>query len=292
MIGLDTSHCEAFIKLLNNPEVPYHVPGGRVELAYKGGSDDLEVSYSRIEGITKKLTEEYGIKLVDTLEEVAEASDAILLTSVDGRVHLEQFRAIAPYGKPVYIDKPFSATTEEAREMLQLARDYNVPLMSASSLRYAEDFVQALQQDEGEVLGMDCSGPMVESAPMPFYHWYGIHCVEMLYRGLGKGCKQVTVTCNGDYDMIVGVWEDGRIGTARGNRKGNNSFGVVIHREKTIQLVDARKHPKPLYAGLLEDTMRMFQSRVSPIEPEETVEIMRFLEAANESRVTGQTVLL
>jgi hypothetical protein len=35
MIGLDTSHVVAFTELLNNPENPKHVPGGRVVAAFR-----------------------------------------------------------------------------------------------------------------------------------------------------------------------------------------------------------------------------------------------------------------
>jgi hypothetical protein len=96
MIGLDTSHVIAFTKLINDPGSEYHVPGGKVEIAFPGGSQDFDLSYSRVEGFTSQLRDEYGVAIVDSIEAVAESSDAILLESVDGRVHLEQFRKIAP----------------------------------------------------------------------------------------------------------------------------------------------------------------------------------------------------
>ena len=55
MIGLDTSHVIGFTKLLNNPESEHHVPGGRVVVAYPGGSSDFELSWSRVEGFTTQL---------------------------------------------------------------------------------------------------------------------------------------------------------------------------------------------------------------------------------------------
>ena len=49
IIGLDTSHVTAFTEILNNPQSKNHVPGAKVVGAFKGGSDDLKVSYSRVE---------------------------------------------------------------------------------------------------------------------------------------------------------------------------------------------------------------------------------------------------
>src|SRR5690606_11034936 len=85
MIGLDTSHCVAFAKLLNDPEKSDHVAGGRVVAAFKGGSDDIESSYSRVDRFTKQMQDEFGVKLYDTIEELCRNVDVIMLTSVDGR---------------------------------------------------------------------------------------------------------------------------------------------------------------------------------------------------------------
>ncbi|MGZ8901213.1 MAG: gfo/Idh/MocA family oxidoreductase, partial [Limisphaerales bacterium] len=42
LIGLDTSHVIAFTELINNPANKNHVPGGKVVVAFKGGSPDIE----------------------------------------------------------------------------------------------------------------------------------------------------------------------------------------------------------------------------------------------------------
>src|SRR5690625_4810025 len=108
MIGLDTSHCAAFTTLLNNNDDPHHVSGGKVQVAYPGGSPNMAMSYDRIDGVTARLRDELGVTIVDSIEEVVEQSDAIRLESVDSRMHLEEFRKIAPFGKPVFIDKPMT----------------------------------------------------------------------------------------------------------------------------------------------------------------------------------------
>jgi predicted dehydrogenase len=293
MIGLDTSHVSAFTKLLNDPETEFHVPGGNVTVAYTGGSDDFELSYSRVEGYTKELRDQYGVKIVDTIEEVAEQSDAIMLESVDGRVHMEHFRRIASYGKPVFIDKPFAVSTSDARAIIELAQKHSIPLMSCSSLRYSEGLIHALkEQEKGAIIGADCYGPMALQPTQPGLFWYGIHTVEMLYATLGKGCARVSVATNDDHDLVTAEWQDGRMATIRGNRKGNNTFGELIHHEKGTQFVDVYSHRKPYYANMLEAVMDLFRTGKGPIDLEETYEIIRFIEAANESRRTGKVVAL
>src|SRR6266702_691366 len=92
IIGCDTSHVTAFTENLNNPAAKDHVPGGKVVAAFKGGSQDIPESASRIEGYAKTLTEKYGLKLYDSIEEMCANVDAVLLESLDGRPKLEQLK--------------------------------------------------------------------------------------------------------------------------------------------------------------------------------------------------------
>lgn len=296
IIGLDTSHVTAFTELLHNPHHKYHVPGGEVVVAFPGGSPDFALSSSRVEGFTSTLRNQYGVHICDDIKEVAEQVDAVLLESVDGRVHLEQFRAIVPFHKPVFIDKPFALNSTDAAEMIRLARQYETPVMSCSALRYSEALTSALNADTptdaGSVVGCDTSGPMAIEPTQPGLFWYGIHSVEVLFAVLGKDCVSVSSFATDQHDVVVGVWADGRIGTVRGNRSGNYQFSAVIHRDKESQFINISGCEKPYYASLLEHVMELFKTGVSPLNIDETARIVRFIECANASRETGQAVKL
>ena len=82
MIGLDTSHVPAFTKLINDTSDKNHVSGGKVVVAFKGGSKDVESSWSRVDGYTRQLQENYGVKIVDTIEELCQQADAVLIESL------------------------------------------------------------------------------------------------------------------------------------------------------------------------------------------------------------------
>ncbi|AXI10557.1 oxidoreductase [Oceanobacillus zhaokaii] len=293
MIGLDTSHALAFARLLNDPEETYHVKGARVAIAYPGGTEDFELSRSRVGGFTSELRDRFGVSIADTMETVAEKSDAILLESVDGRVHLEQLRQIISYKKPIFIDKPFCLSTKDAKEMVRLSEQYQTPIMSTSALRFSEGLTRVLDnQSKGEIIGADCFGPMELQEEQPGFFWYGIHSVEMLFTILGEGSEQVVTVKNDDYDLLTGVWKDGRIGTVRGNRKGNFQFGAMVHFEEGSEFVSIHSEQKPYYASLLEQIMFFFEDGVSRVPLSETREIIRFIEAANESRESGKSVLI
>jgi len=293
MIGLDSSHAISFTKLLNDPDQEGHVPGGRVVVAYPGGSPDFDLSIKRVPGYTHQIQEQFGVRIVETPEEVASQCDAILIVASDARVHLELFRRIAPYGKPVFIDKPLALHATEAEEIGRLAQQHQIPIMSSSSLRYAR-LPRAVLEGEGEnvVVGADVQGPISIEPTQSYYFWYGIHLAEMLFTIMGTGCKEVTAVSSAQYDVIVGKWQDGRVGTMRGGRGEEYPFGVTIFGSKGTIHCNAQGDGFPFYAELLQDVMTMFKTGNPVLDWQETVSIIRFLEAAEESRLKGSTVHL
>lgn len=290
MVGLDTSHCPSFTKLLNNTDDPHHVPGGRVHIAYPGGSKDLPVSYERVDGFTAQLRDEFGIEIVDTIEEVAERSDAILLESVDGRMHLEEFRKLAPYGKPVFIDKPLTTSSEEAKEIFALSKQHGAPVFSTSSLRYAAGIAEL--HEGKEVLGCEAHGPNAIIEAFPGVFWYGVHSAEILFAAMGAGCREVRAHTTERADVAVGTWEDGRIGVMYGYRFPKvSAFGATVFTTEGIFAGNGTGTPPP-YASMLKHVIEFFQTGVSPVSEEEMLQVVRFLEAVNESKETGQAVTL
>ena len=290
MIGLDTSHCPAFAKLLNNSDDPHHVPGGRVHVAYPGGSQALAVSRDRVAGFTARLRDEFNVEILDSIEAVAERSDAILLESVDGRTHLEEFRRIAPYGKPVFIDKPLTTSTREAEEIFALAERHGSPVFSTSSLRYAAGLFDL--SGGRAVLGCEVHGPNAILDDFPGLYWYGIHSAELVYLYMGTGCRSVQVCTSPTADVVSGLWADGRIGVMYGYRIPKvGSFGATLFTAEGVVQGEAAKEP-PTYALLLQRVIEFFRTGRSPVAKEETLELIRFLEAANESKATGKAVTL
>ncbi|MBB6735163.1 Gfo/Idh/MocA family protein [Cohnella zeiphila] len=288
IVGTDTSHSIAFAELLNDRSHRYRVPGGEVVLAYPGGSPDFELSRSRVAGFAEEMSRRFGVWMADRPEQVAAECDAVLLLSADGRVHLEQFEAVAVGGKPVFIDKPLACSLKEATAIAELARAKSVPVMSSSALRYAEALTKQLQgREDDRPVGVDCYAPMFMEPTQRGYFWYGIHSAEMLYAILGTGCRCVRASGSGDAETIVGVWSDGTVGTIRGSRSGGFPFAAAIARERSSSFANIASEEKPFYASLLEQVMEMFRTGVPAVGMSETLEIIRFVEAANQSRENG-----
>jgi len=283
IVGCDTSHATAFTKLINDPTDKEHVPGGKVVAAFKGGSKDIPESWSRVDGYAKQLQEKYGVKMVDSVAELCQEVDVILLESLDGRPHLEQVRPVIAAGKPVFIDKPVAGSLRGVIEINRLAKKNHVPWFSSSSYRYYDCMVEVKNASVGELRGAISYGPCELEPHHPDFFWYGIHPTEALFTIMGTGCESVVRTSTTNTDVVTGVWPDGRVGTLRGLRNASTPHKVIVFGTKGI----AEQKGDGDYAPLVREIMKFFQTGVAPVPNEETIEIYAFMEAADESKREG-----
>ena len=283
LIGLDTSHVIAFTKALNDPKNKDHIPGAKVTAVFKGGSPDVKSSASRVDNFTNELTKNPDIKLYSTIAELVQNVDAIMIESVDGRPHLAQFKEVMKSGKPVFIDKPVAGSLRDAIEIYRLAKQHNVPLFSSSSLRFNAKI--ALKDAKyGDLRGAFSFGPCEIEEHHPDLYWYGIHAVEMLYTVMGKGCKTVQRAQSPNAEIVTGIWENGAIGTMRGNRNTKGpSYGLTVFGSTGTVTPEL----KTGYGALLKEIVTFFQTKQPPVSAEDTLEIMAFMEAADESKRRG-----
>lgn len=279
LVGLDTSHVLEYLRLFNEPGAAHHVTGGLIVAACKGGSPEIEASRTRIDRLTHAAVHQYGVELQESVEAVAESADALMILSVDGRQHLGQFRQLARYRKPVFVDKPLAGSLADAADLVRLARESETPCFSCSSFRYLPDGVNLKPETVGEITAALSYGPADREPHHPDLFWYGIHAVEALYTVLGPGCRRVVRSSGPHADVVTGTWADGRVGTVLGNRHAHRGHGTIV----TGTVGMARGGERHSYRPLALEIVRFFQTGVVPVPLDETLEIHAFMEAADES---------
>lgn len=277
IIGLDTSHSVAFTKALNGNS--NNTTSFKIVAAYPNGSADIESSVKRIPGYTEEV-KKLGVEIVGSIAELLSKVDFVCLETNDGRPHLQQALEVFKAGKPAFIDKPVADSLASTIAIYELANHYKVPVFSSSSLRYMETAQQVAKGKIGKVLGADCFSPATLEKTHPDFFWYGIHGVELLYTVMGMGCKQVKRTSTNYVDVVVGEWNDGRIGTFRGTRNGKHEYGGTAYGENGNLILG----PFQGYDNLLQIILQFFQTGTAPITADETIEIYTFMEAAHESK--------
>ncbi len=283
IIGLDTSHAPAFTRTLNAADASAEdYLGFRVVAAYPQGSKDIESSTSRVPAYTQEMRE-MKVEIVDSIPALLKKVDFVLLTSNDGRVHLEQALPVIEAGKPLYIDKPMAASLADVIVIFDAAQAKRVPIFSASSLRWIPMALELRNGDQGAIEGVDAFSWASLEPSHPDLYWYGIHGVEILYTVMGAGCRSVSRFQTEDTEFCVGLWEGGRIGTVRGLRTSEHSYGGTVFAEKKIECLPAFAGYDPMIRAIVQ----FFITGQPPVSRDETIEIYAFMSAADRSKAQG-----
>lgn len=285
MIGLDTSHVISFTKMINDPNAKGDLADIRIVAAFPGGSPTFPLSRDRVEGFTDQVRK-MDIEIVDSIPDLMKKVDVVMLESVDGSQHLEQVKQVFEAGKPVFIDKPFTASLTDAVAIVKLSQKHGVPFFSCSSKRYSRDLIPLMDEKTmGKIEGCDVYGTSKTVPNHPDLFWYGIHGNEMLFTIMGPGCVSVTARQTPAFEQVTGVWKDGRVGTFRGIRDkgGRTGFGATAFGTKRTMhhSVGGDKD------GLMWEIARFFKTGKPPISPADTVEIIAFMKAGEESKRRG-----
>ena len=279
IIGTDTSHVPQFVRIFHaHPEWKI-----KIVAAFKGGSPDLPLSATRLEGFAKTIQGE-GVEIVDSIETLLSKVDVVLLTSVDGRPHLAQATPVFKAGKRVFIDKPLAASLEDVRRIVALSVQTGTPFFSASSVRFHRDIPGLRDTPRGTMKTVDATYLLQPLAFHPDLFYYGIHGVEALYAVMGTGCTSLSRRNEGDVDVTTCTWADGRVGRFRGLPKADSAQPLIrmTGPAGTLETKGAADNE-----GIVAAIAEFFHTGRSPVDTAQTVEVFEFMTAAQLSKERG-----
>ena len=113
IIGLDTSHAVEFPKLMQDPAVPEQ---NQVHDLVATRCLRFETPFQNKEGLDKRQAylESIGVMVTEDFDTAVADCDAIMIEINDPAKHLEYFEKCAGLGKPIFLDKPFADTLDNA----------------------------------------------------------------------------------------------------------------------------------------------------------------------------------
>lgn len=227
---------------------------------------------------TAEWCEKYGAEKCDTLEELCEKSDYIvILAPSDPETHIRYARVALKYGKRTFIDKTFTTDYKTALEIFDIAEKNNTPFFSTSALRYAEE-LDAL--DSPSKMIIMCSGLNLPE--------YMVHMAELVVKKLGVGIKQVSAESVGNQSVMTVNYNDGK-------------FATMIYGENipyTLYMADGENEAwrvveSDFFDGMIKDILTFFETGKTSFDTEQTKEVMRLCEMALKAvEVPGTAVTL
>ena len=143
ILGCENSHANSFLNFIRDEE------------KYK----DVEVIgvYSHEREAAEKLSEEYGVKVMDDYAEAVGKVDGVIVTARHGDNHYKYAKPYLSSGVPMFIDKPITVSEDEAIEFMKACRDNGVRITGGSSLKHTEVVKQLKddynEEEEGKTIG-------------------------------------------------------------------------------------------------------------------------------------------
>lgn len=174
IIGIENSHTNHFLRHLN---IEQRFPEVSCTSILRG--EDERVA---------ELTKITPLDVLDTPQDFVGAVDAAIICSRDGALHRTQAEPLLKAGIPVLIDKPLATSTTDAQALVDLAAAGNVPLISASAVRFTPEVAQLRDQaaDAGGLQALSVTGPADPDSPYSGLFFYGIHIVETAFELAGQ----------------------------------------------------------------------------------------------------------
>jgi len=251
------------------PEWIEKASGGTMKVAYAYGKIDSPNGVSNAEWCRNK-----GVELLNTIEEVVERSDYLIVLSPDNPEYHEELSELPlKSGKPTYIDKTFAPDRAAAERMFQLAEQHGTPMYSTSALRYAAEYKEA-----GAV-----NIETVSSWGPGLFHNYAIHQIEPIVAFMGAEAKRLMFTGTPSSHSLLIDFGDGRHASL-------NHFGwdcpfmmAVKNAEGSTNVLKVESN---FFERFIENMVSFFETSIPAVAAAETLSVISIIEYGNKAMET------
>ncbi len=182
----------------NYPAKIHELSGGEMVVTYAYARQDAPNGMT-----TDEWCEKNNVERVDSIEELVEKSDYVIVLSPDHPEHHEELCQIPlSSGKRCYVDKTFAVDTATAKRIFAVANEHNTPVFSSSALRFADE-VMAMNVPADEIDHMT----VISNGPTEIYL---IHMIEPMVKMMGANAQRIMFVGTEHSPSWVVEFEGGR----------------------------------------------------------------------------------
>jgi predicted dehydrogenase len=192
IVGAESSHTTELLRLINDE---HRLPGARVVAVAPVDVDSTGIDPARIDPALVACAPDALVGRVD----------AVLVLTRAGNTHRALAEPLLAAGLPVWVDKPFATTLDDARAMIRVARRAGSVVWSRSALRFTAEVRRAAElAARGELLHLRLVGPADPAGPYSGIAFYGIHLLEAAVEVLGTaGWEEAPMTVQATGRAVV-----------------------------------------------------------------------------------------
>ena len=257
----------------NYPDMIANATNGEYKVCYAYGH--IEPSPESGLKSNAQWAEEHGIELLESIEEVIEKSDFLVVLSPDNpEMHEELCDLPLKSGKPTYIDKTFAPDKESAIRIFQNAEAHGTPCYSTSALRFSAELEEI---DTDNIYKIYSEGPASLSI-------YVIHQLEPIVRLMNSRAKRLMFLGDVVHPSMIIEFADGRY--AQIYHRDDEAMGFRI---TTVDQNNKAKHyeiKSDYFGRFIQGMIKFFETGVAPVSHEQTIDVIALRTAAIQAAST------
>jgi predicted dehydrogenase len=277
LIGVNTSHADAFSRIFNGDET---TPPAIDEA-------DITAIWGGDPGRVRDVAARHRIgTVVEQPQDMMGKVDGVLVIDDTGlgEAHASLAWPFLEAGIPAFIDKPMTTRYGDAVELFEVAARTGTPVLSCSALRFAAELetARANLARIGRLSSVTSVGPGV-------WFNYGVHAVELLGAVVGTGANSVHRHAFDQRDVAVITFLNGPVAVVETLRDAAFTFHLTAYGEHGHTAFEVRDGTA-FYTNTMREVVRMIESGTAPLRPEQTLEVLAILHAGERSASAHQTV--
>lgn len=273
--GSDSTHTEALGKRINAADGAYR---DRARVTAIWGEDGAQTAAkAKLLGIDR---------VAARIEEALDDIDLAMVIGRFGESHYRPASLAIERGIPVFVDKPFTVSSDEAQRLAALGRQRGVGVCSGSPLRFARETLelqQAVDAAPRDWVTMVATVPAscTDLGPDPRLDsafFYGIHGLEVLLQLAGHDIARISTHYGGSVITSHIELNDGRTVAFQLVRDAAELYAIDVYfrdrclrREVTLD--------GSYYDAMVDFIVNRFYGRGETIPMESTLQAVSLLEA-------------
>lgn len=229
--------------------------------------------------------------IVSDWREMLGTVDGVMIDHRHAKYHAEVATFFVEHDVPCFVDKPFTFTLAEGKQLCRLARQRGVPITSFSVKVLQDGFAEFRDAlgEVGSVAFCTSSGPADIDSQYGGVFFYGIHQVDPVIELFGPAVETVSLRRCGRNALATLWYGEGPVVTINCLNNGLSTFHASVVGDKGILDWTFGRDPAPHLAGAKLFT-EMFRTGVEPIAHERMLAPIAVLEALAESLRSGGPV--
>ncbi len=283
IIGAENSHATSFATALNLPDAEGKHRYEDIQVVKTYGVDDS----------ASVLAEKANIPQIAESPDDFDDCDTVMITTRWGSRHFEQIIKYIRQGMNVFIDKPYTVSVDEAKQLVEEAKKSGSLICGGSACKYAPDVVAMAEKikelrEKGQLTTASVNFNVFMNIEYDGFFFYAAHLIEIAFTLFGQDMVSLQANRVGNTVIVNVVYKDIQVSLhfTEGVFQSACTLytkGGIVHQQFDISTI---------FDEELKVFVQMLRTNQQPFPLEDIVPPVAVADAIYRSYTTGERIYL